>query len=45
MGVERGWCTAPVCGMHDGLPFTPDEEAEWEDGADPCVPMVRLLEV
>lgn len=41
-GVERGWCSKSVCATHDGLPNTPDEELEWEEGHDPCVPAVRL---
>jgi hypothetical protein len=37
-----GYCTRPVCATHDGLPSTDEEDAEWEDGYDPCVAAVRL---
>lgn len=43
MGIEKGYCSEPVCNTHDGLPSTEEEDAQWEDGLDPCVPAVRLL--
>lgn len=43
MGMKLGYCTKPVCATHDGLPSTPDEDATWEVGGDPCVAAVRLL--
>jgi hypothetical protein len=42
-GIEAGYCSEAVCNTHDGLPSTPEEDAEWEDGGDPCVPAVRLM--
>ena len=42
LGVVEGWVSMPVCQTHDGVPQTPEEEAAWEDGWDPCVPVVRL---
>lgn len=45
LGVEKGWCSEPVCSTHDGMPVIgEEEEAEWEAGHDPCVPAVRLLD-
>jgi len=41
-GVGKGYCSAPVCNTHDGLPSSEEEDAQWEDGGDPCVPAVRL---
>jgi len=41
-GIALGYCTRPVCATHDGLPSTDEEDAEWEDGYDPCVAAVRL---
>lgn len=41
-GVARGWCSPPVCVMHDGTPMTPVEELELEEGSDPCMHIVRL---
>lgn len=42
-GVAKGYCSPAVCSTHDGLPAVGDEDEEWEDGGDPCVPAVRLL--
>ena len=44
-GIKYGYCSEPVCNTHDGLPSTPEEEEEWEQGLDPCVPAVRLWNV
>jgi hypothetical protein len=41
-GVEKGYCSRPVCDTHDGLPNTEEESQEWEEGHDPCIPAVRL---
>jgi len=41
-GVERGWISSPVCSTHDGLPGTAEEDMDWEEGLDPCVPAVRI---
>lgn len=42
--VERGWASPIVCATHDGVPHTEDEQADWEDGFDPCAPAIRLWE-
>lgn len=42
LGVEQGWCSQPVCATHDGVPNTFDEDAEWDEGGDPCQHVVRL---
>ena len=42
MGIGFGYCSEPVCDTHDGLPMTPAEQNEFEDGYDPCIPAVRL---
>ena len=41
-GVDQGFCSEAECNTHNGLPSTPEEAEEWEDGFDPCVPAVRL---
>ena len=43
MGIETGYCSEPVCGMHDAFPMSPDEQADFDDGGDPCIPIVRLF--
>lgn len=41
-GIERKYCSEPVCATHEGLPVTKEEDKEWEDGYDPCSPGLRL---
>lgn len=41
-GIEAGFCTRPVCDTHDGVPWTDEEAEQWEEGWDPCAPVVRL---
>jgi hypothetical protein len=41
-GVENGFCSAPVCCVHDGMPMHETEERAWEEGGDPCQVVVRL---
>jgi hypothetical protein len=41
-GRTRGWISEIVCATHEGLPSTPEEIREWEDGADPCEHAVRV---
>lgn len=35
-GQSRGWIGPLVCATHDGIPMSEEEEAEWEEGDDPC---------
>lgn len=44
IGREHGYCSMPACNTHDGVPQTPAELAEWDDGGDPCVHVIRLYE-
>jgi hypothetical protein len=45
MGINKGWVTEPFCNTHDGDPYmTQEEEKEWEDGGDPCLHVVKLLD-
>jgi hypothetical protein len=45
-GIKHGFCSEIVCNTHDGLPSSGEEEdAEWEEGGDPCVPAVRIFEL
>jgi hypothetical protein len=44
VGIDKGWVTEPFCYTHDGDPYmTEEEEKEWEDGGDPCSPVIKLL--
>ena len=42
-GLKNGWITDIVCDTHDGLPLTDEEYKEFDEGGDPCVPVVRIL--
>ena len=43
-GIEQGWCGAPVCYTHDGLPMSNEEDVEFGEGQDPCMHIVRMYE-
>ena len=43
-GFDKGWCGPPVCEIHDSLPTTIFEDEELNDGADPCIHIIRLYE-
>jgi hypothetical protein len=44
VGISNGWVTEPFCYTHDGDPYmTEEEEKEWEDGGDPCAPVIKLI--
>jgi hypothetical protein len=44
VGITNGWISKPFCNTHDGDPYmTEEEEKEWEEGGDPCLPVVKLL--
>jgi dCMP deaminase len=42
-GTNHGWVTE-ACATHDGIPATPEEDAEWAEGYDPCQHVLRLWE-
>ncbi|HET7110205.1 MAG TPA: hypothetical protein VFI41_04995 [Gemmatimonadales bacterium] len=41
-GAKQGWCSEPFCTTHGLQPQTPEEEAAWDEGDDPCAHAVRL---
>jgi hypothetical protein len=44
-GIKKQWITPPFCYTHDGDPYmTPEEEAEWDEGGDPCMLIIKLIE-
>jgi len=42
LGIAAGYCSEPECQTHNMIEMTEDEQAFFEDGGDPCVPVVRL---
>lgn len=43
-GVDKGFCTMPVCDFHDGVPMTDEEMEEYDEHGDVCIPVLRLWE-
>jgi hypothetical protein len=42
-GFDKGWISDVFCNTHDAGPVTNEEEAEWEEGGDPCMQCVRVI--
>mgnify|MGYP007089745043 CR=1 FL=1 len=43
-GVEKKWITPGFCYTHDGDQYmTEEEEQEWSEGGDPCMPVFKYL--
>ena len=42
LGVLLGFCAEPECQTHGLVAMTAEESAEFEEGGDPCVPVLRL---
>ena len=44
LGIEKGWISEGFCYTHEGDPYmTEEEEQEWEEGGDPCSPVIKWL--
>lgn len=41
-GIKAGWVSDGVCMTHNSVPMTAEEEAEFEDGYDPCIGIIRI---
>jgi hypothetical protein len=44
VGVEMGWVSSPYCETHDGSPLSEAEMTEFDEGGDPCIVALRLLD-
>lgn len=44
IGLRSGWVSPPICETHDGPPTSITEEAEFIDGSDPCLFVMRVYE-
>jgi hypothetical protein len=44
-GVAKGWISEQYCAVHDSDwdYYTPEEQADIEEGGDPCAPVFRIL--
>ena len=43
-GIDAGFCSEVVCVQHDGTPFTEPEADRFDDGDDPCCPVLRVFD-
>lgn len=41
-GLEHKFCGPIVCATHDGVPSSEEEDMQWEEGQDPCQPVIRV---
>jgi hypothetical protein len=44
IGILNKWISEPFCDTHDPGYMTDEEEKEWEEGSDPCMPVFRIWE-
>lgn len=42
LGKGLEWCSDLVCSTHEGVPYTEEEEKEWQEGIDPCAFILRM---
>jgi hypothetical protein len=43
-GIDAGFCSRRVCVTHEGTPYTEPEADAFDDGDDPCCPVLRIFE-
>ena len=44
IGMRAGFVSPPVCHTHDGVPMSITEEADFMEGSDPCIHVMRCYE-
>lgn len=42
IGRKNKWISNPTCNTHEGFPMTKEELDAWDEGADPCIHVLRL---
>jgi hypothetical protein len=42
IGLDKGWISDVSCFCHDQVPMTSEEEMDWEESGEVCIPVVRL---
>ena len=43
-GIKHKFISFPACERHEGYPITKEEEAELDEGNDPCFVVARVFE-
>jgi hypothetical protein len=41
-GIDQKWVTPIFCQTHDMTPMTDDELHQFDEGFDPCIPVIRI---
>jgi len=41
-GIDNGWVSPVQCATHEGVPTTDDEDEQYDEGDDPCLPVLRV---
>jgi hypothetical protein len=41
-GVDKNWSTEIYCDTHDAPRITVEEGNEFDEGGDPCLPVIRI---
>ena len=41
-GISSGWVTPIFCQTHDMTPMSDNEHHEFDQGFDPCIPVIRI---
>ena len=45
-GIAKGWVTDSFCTTHEVDPYmTDEEERAWEYGGDPCMVVLKVLDI
>ena len=42
-GIKNKWITEVVCDTHEGPELTEEEAKEFDEGGDPCIPVIRVF--
>ena len=43
-GMDMGWVGPAVCVSHDDIPTSEEEDAQVEEGGDPCLWVIRVYD-
>jgi len=44
-GYQQGWISDVFCDTHEGPPLNDEQMQEFDDGGDPCVFCIKVLEL
>lgn len=42
IGINNEWVSDIHCDTHDGIQMTDEESEAWDEGSDPCIPILRI---